>query len=176
VNPSRIVALLDSRAATLGSSKLLCVDGPAGSGKTTLAGAVAELTGAPVVRMDDLYDGWAGLLDVDPHVLGILDPLGADRPGHYRRYDWIAGGYAEEHAVAPAPLLILEGVAAGNRAWASRTTALVWVETDEETRIARGLARDGEAVREHWRAWMDQERKLYTRERTRERADLVVTT
>lgn len=171
-----IVDLLAGRPATLGDGRLLCVDGPAGSGKTTLANAVAERTGAPVVRMDDLYPGWTGLFEVEPHVLGILGPLAEGRPGRYRRYDWTVDRYAEEHTVAPSPLLILEGVGSGCRAWAPWTTALVWVETDEETRLTRGLARDGEAFRPHWLAWMKDEQALFAREDTRGRADLVFET
>src|SRR5690606_19498388 len=46
----------------LGDVRLVCVDGPAGSGKTTLAGRLAEaLDHAPVLHLDDLYEGWSGL-------------------------------------------------------------------------------------------------------------------
>ncbi len=46
-----------------GSTRLVCIDGPAGSGKTTLAEALSEvLDGAPVVHMDDLYEGWGQAL------------------------------------------------------------------------------------------------------------------
>ncbi len=51
-----------SRPPTLGAGRLVCVDGPAGSGKTSLADAVARRTAAQVVHMDDLYGGWDGLL------------------------------------------------------------------------------------------------------------------
>ncbi|MBO9521210.1 MAG: (d)CMP kinase [Nocardioidaceae bacterium] len=171
-----VLDLLAAREPTLGAGRLLCIDGPAGSGKTTLAGQVAERTGAPVLRMDDLYDGWRGLPTVGPHVLGILEPLAAGAPGRYRRYDWHAGAYAEEHVVAPAPLLVLEGVGSGSLAWSSWATALVWVEADAEVRLARGLARDGEEYRDEWRQWSEDEQVLFARERTRERADLVLRT
>jgi hypothetical protein len=41
-------------------------------------------------------------------------------------------------------------------------------------RLARGIARDGEDLRPEWLAWMVDEEVLFTDERTRERADLVV--
>jgi len=176
VSAPEVAGLLSAREPTLGRGRLLCVDGPAGSGKTTLATAVAELTGAPVVRMDDLYDGWSGLLDVAPLVLGLLDPLAAGRPGRYRRYDWHAAAYAEEHVLEPGPLLILEGVGSGCLAWAAWTTVLVWVEASDDIRLARGLARDGEEFRPQWLAWMRDERVLFEREQTRARADVVVDT
>ncbi|MBJ7451459.1 MAG: uridine kinase, partial [Blastococcus sp.] len=44
----------------LGGTRLVCVDGPAGSGKTTFAGRLAAALGddAELVHMDDLYAGW----------------------------------------------------------------------------------------------------------------------
>lgn len=171
-----VVELLAARGPTLGAGQLLCIDGPAGSGKTTLAAQVHERTGAPVLRMDDLYPGWRGLFEVEPHVLGILEPLASGLPGRYRRYDWHQGAYAEEHVVDPAPLLILEGVGSGSLAWARWTTALVWVEAEPEARLARGMERDGEAFRAEWLAWSADEQRLFERDRIRERADLVVET
>jgi uridine kinase len=170
------LALARARPATLGAGRLVCVDGPAGAGKTTLAGELAGLAAADVVHMDDLYPGWDGLDAVADAVLGVLAPLAVDRPGRYRRWDWSASCRAEEHVVAPAPLLVLEGVASGNLAWARWCTALVWVEADADTRLARGLARDGAELKERWLRWMAQEQVVFARERTRERADLVVRT
>ncbi|WP_310963322.1 uridine kinase family protein [Nocardioides terrisoli] len=169
---ARIRALADSRGPTLGDGRLVCIDGPAGSGKTTVAAAID----APTVHMDDLFRGWDGLATVDPTVRGVVEPLMHGRPGRYQRWDWITAAPAEEHLVAPAPLLVIEGVGAGTRAWAALCTVLVWVESDPVTRLARGIARDGEKVRERWEKWMVDEQELFARERTRARADLVVPT
>jgi len=171
-----VLALVRSRPATLGTGRLLCLDGPAGSGKTTLAAAVAGLAGAPVVHMDDLYPGWDGLLRVDPEVLGLLRPLAAGRTGRYRRYDWSAGEYRETHEVEPGPLLVLEGVGSGNRAWRDLVTTLVWLEAPKEVRLERALARDGDGLREHWTGWTRDEERLFAEQGTRAGADLVVDT
>ena len=53
--------LAAARPATLGTGRLVCVDGPAGSGKTTLGAELAERTGAQLVHGDDLMEGWRGL-------------------------------------------------------------------------------------------------------------------
>jgi hypothetical protein len=54
--------------------------------------------------------------------------------------------------------------------------ALVWTEAARDLRMERGLARDGEAFAPHWDAWARMEAEHFARERTRERADLVVRT
>jgi uridine kinase len=160
----------------LGTTRLICVDGPAGSGKTTIAQEIGRLVDAEVVRLDDLYPGWDGLLEVEAVVLGLLRPLAEGRPGHYRRYDWLAGEHQESHQVDPAPLLVLEGVGAGNRAWRDHVTTLVWVHAPRAERLERAVARDGEGERDHLLAWMRDEDRLYAAERTSAAADLVVDT
>ncbi|WP_139978786.1 4-amino-4-deoxy-L-arabinose transferase [Nocardioides litoris] len=170
-------ALLDERPATLAGARLLCVDGPGGSGKTTLAAGVAAATGAPVVHMDDLYDGWAGLEGVDGQLGTLLRPLAQGRPGAYRRYDWHAHAFAETVALphpGPGGLVVVEGVGSGSPEVADLVTVLVWVEAPREVRLRRGLARDGEDLRAEWVAWQAREDAHHARHRTRARADLVV--
>jgi hypothetical protein len=171
-----VLAHARTAPARLGSGRLICIDGPAGSGKTTLAERVHRLGGAPVLRMDDLYPGWDGLFDVDSHVLGILEPLSRDLPGRYRRYDWTAGEYGESHRVEPVPLLVLEGVGSGNQAWSGLVSTLVWVEAPADVRLSRGVARDGEGERAHLVAWAQDEDRLFATQGTRARADLVFET
>ena len=152
----------------------MCVDGPAGSGKTTLAAALGGLAGAPVVHMDDLYDGWDGLPRLTEQLDTLLLPLAGGSPGSYRRYDWERGAYAETVTVAPVPLLVLEGVGSGSLPHAGRCTVLVWVEAPDDVRLDRGLARDGAALEPQWRRWMGDEAAHLAEHRTRERADVLV--
>lgn len=172
-SPSELVSLLLSRPATLGTGRLLCLDGPAGSGKTTLATAVAELVPATVVHLDDLYDGWHGLPRLREQLDPLLLPLDHGEPGSYRRYDWAAGRYAETVTVAAAPVLILEGVGSGLAAYSALRTLLVWVDAPAEVRLARWRARDGAAVEPFVADWTAAEERLFAREGTRDAADVV---
>ncbi|MET1061225.1 MAG: AAA family ATPase [Nocardioides sp.] len=172
---SAVLAHLETRPPLLDEGRLLCIDGPAGSGKTTLAAAVAEATGARVLHLDDHYEGWQGLGDAPSRIRDeILAPLAAGMPGFYRRYDWDRREFAELHVVEPSELLVLEGVGSGSRELASYRATLVWVTADADLRLERGLARDGEGAREDWVRWMDDEQKHFAEHGTAEAADLRV--
>jgi hypothetical protein len=160
----------------LGRTRLVCVDGPACAGKSTLAERlVGVLGGCPVIHMDDLYEGWQGLPTVGDRLRSwVLDPMLAGCTGRFRRYDWTAGAYAEWHDVPAAPALVVEGVGSAGRQVDGVATLVIWVEADSATRFARGQVRDGGAFGPYWDAWADAERRHFAAEDTRTRADLVV--
>ncbi len=176
-----IVDRVLSSAPTLGDSRLVCVDGPAGSGKTTLAAsirrAVPREVSCRVLHLDDLYPGWDGLRAGVEHVgRSVVAPFAAGRPGRYRRYDWVAQRPGVWVDVPLVDLLVIEGVGAGASAYAAAITFLVWVEAAEADRLARGLARDGLATREQFVRWMAAEAPYLSGEGTRSRADLILST
>jgi uridine kinase len=174
----RVAALVRTAPPRAGTTRVVAVDGPSGSGKTVLAAELSDvLDGAPVVHMDDLYPGWDGLDEAVPRLLEwVLQPLSRGEPARYRRYDWPAGAYAEEHQVPTSEVLVVEGVGSGALACAPYLSLLVWVEAPRPLRFERGIARDGEAYRPHWERWARQEDEHFRRNATRERADARVDT
>jgi uridine kinase len=155
-----------------GDTRLVCVDGPSAAGKTELAARLgAALGDAPVVHMDDLYEGWDGLAEGVRRLQALVAAL-ADGPVRYRRYDWARGSYGDVVDLGRPPVLVVEGVGAG--AAASVATLVLWLETPELVRYRRGMARDGEAYRPYWDRWAAQERAHYAEFPTREAADIVV--
>ena len=173
----RVTALLADRPATLGTGRLVCVDGPAGSGKTTLAAALADaVPGTAVVHTDEMLEGWRGLPGLAASVEALLRPLATGHPGRWTRWDWYADGWAERHEVPPGPLLVLEGTGSWSPLVADLVTVLVWVEAPSQVRLDRGMARDGEHLRPQWEQFRLDEDDLHRRLRTRDHADLVVDT
>ena len=169
-----VVALAASRSPTLGHCRVICIDGPAGSGKTTLGRLVARATGGQLISTDDLMDGWEGVDEVAHQLLRVYEALEAGEPATYERYDWVLGRYEETVPVAPADWLVVEGVSCGAEALAAYPTVLVWVEVPDDLRLARGLARDGADLEPRWRQFMDGEREWLALEGIEERADVLV--
>ncbi|WP_245161115.1 uridine kinase [Blastococcus sp. CT_GayMR16] len=161
----------------LGDTRLVCIDGPAGSGKTTFAGRLAGALGhrTGLVHMDDLYAGWTLTGAAARLCTGVLRPLADGRAGGYHRYDWAAGRFAEETVPVPvAEVLVVEGCGSSPRSLDRWTTLRIWVEAPQPLRLARGLARDGDEQADHWQEWQREEAALFAAEDTRARADLRV--
>ncbi len=160
------------------------MDGPAGSGKTTLAAAIDEeirvgqRLATVVFHLDDMYGGWETEFDeLASRVVGqILEPLSRRQPGRWQRYDWAAGRFDGWETLAPPDVLVLEGCGSGARQASALVNVLVWVEAEQDLRVARGVARDGEQVLPKWRAWMAHEATHFAAHETRTRADVSLQT
>ncbi|MGY1709533.1 uridine kinase [Geodermatophilus sp. SYSU D00758] len=175
---ARVTALavrVRDAAPRLGRTRLVCVDGPAGSGKTSLGRALATALGAPLVHMDDLYAGWTLTGAWARLAAGVLRPLAGGEGGAFHRYDWAAGRFAPVPVDVPAgDALVVEGCGSCPRAADPWAVLRVWVEAPAALRLARGLARDGAALEPQWRRWQGTEAAAFAAERTRERADVRV--
>ncbi len=180
VSLSDLSGHVSSAAPLLGTVRLVCIDGPAGSGKTSLADRLADVVreaglAVSVVHLDDLYDGWSGLVGVWDRVEAqLLDPLGRGEPGRWQRYDWREGRFAEWHDLPVPDVLVLEGCGSAPRAVDGRAVLRLYVEAPPRVRLRRGLDRDGEAMRPEWVRWQVLEAAQFAAERTRDRADVVV--
>jgi uridine kinase len=157
-----------------GPVRLVVIDGPAGSGKTTFALRLASAAGARLVRSDDFPVPWDQPISdwFAPLHDQVLTPLARGTSGAYHRYDWTRDTYTELIEVPPAPLLILEGVSTARRSIAHLIAFTIWIEAPRDLRLRRVLARDGDALRPQWHTWMRAEDAWFAADATRSRADL----
>jgi acetylornithine deacetylase/succinyl-diaminopimelate desuccinylase-like protein len=165
----------------LGPVRLVAVDGPAGSGKTTFARrltAAVAAAGATAAELhtDDLLEGWTDMVTFWPRLREwVLDPLRAGRPARYRRYDWEAQRFSDEWlSIEPPDVLVVEGVSSVAAVAAYGPSRTIFVHAEPELRLTRGIERDGEALRERWLAWMADEDRHFHRHATSDRVDLNV--
>jgi uridine kinase len=173
----RIRTALRSGVPRAGRTRVLAIDGRSGTGKTRLAAELSAELGAAVVSLEDLYGGWDGLdRGIDLLVSEVLEPLAAGRTARVPRYDWAARTWGEPVVLEPPEVLIVEGVGAGARRAAAFESLLVWLEAPTAVRKQRALDRDGETFAPYWDMWAAQEEAMLARERTQERADLVLRT
>ena len=161
----------------LGSTRLVCVDGPAGSGKTTFAGRLTAALGAAagLMHLDEIFAGWTMTGSAERLAAGVLRPLAEGRPGSYHRFDWDVMRFADVTTPVPVTgVLVLEGCGSSRRAFDASTSLRIWVEAPQPLRMTRGVARDGAELTDHWARWQRTEAAVFAAEDTRARADLRV--
>ncbi|MEV6843057.1 hypothetical protein [Actinoplanes sp. NPDC051411] len=173
---------LAAAGAPAGRPRLIAVDGRGGSGKTALAGRLAQaMPPAAVVHSDDVAWGHSRFGWDDLMIGGVLEPLRAGKPVHYRPPGWdrdIRAGYLD---VPVVETVIVEGVGVGRRSLAGLVDVVVWVQSDFGEARRRGLRRDmaelgrgpDEALR-LWEEWEAEEVPFLLGDQPWQRARFVV--
>ncbi|MBH1936917.1 hypothetical protein I5Q34_22045 [Streptomyces sp. AV19] len=161
---------------SLGPTRLIAIDGHAGSGKTTFAARLAQALGddTPVLHLDDLATHDELFEWTDRLTRWVLDPLSRGETAHYRTYDWVTRRFDEEGELPPAPVVLLEGVGAGRRALRPHLACLLWMELPREDSWDRGQLRDGPEQADFWDGWMRAEHAHFAADPTRPYAELLV--
>jgi uridine kinase len=175
--------LLDEIVTALSSQpvegiRIVGIDGPAASGKSTLTRRIIDRTDAALVEIDDFvswtdFSGWWPRFDDQ-----VLQPLLRGESAHYQVRDFENDPYGTSlgswKTVPWSPLVVFDGVTCTRQAATDVLAYRIWVEAPEEIRLERGLVRDGEQALHLWLRWMQEERTFFLKDRTRERADLLV--
>ena len=159
---------------------VLALDGRCGSGKTTLANALAaQLPGCTLLRTDDFYlppaqrvRGWEKTPCANMDLIRLRDealrPAYEGQPVLYRAYSCRAG--------ASQPLVILEGSYSHHPLLAGYETLQVFVTCSREEQIRRLQAREGERYANFAARWIPLEEGYFAQYRIEETADLAVDT
>ncbi len=129
------------------------IGGRGGSGKTTLAHAIPE---AQIVSTDEFWNGEG--FDLARLRREVVDVLIGGATATYGTWDWVGRRLGPSRSVEPAGLVVIEGVCALHRMFRDDYDVRVWVEAPYDVRLARGIERDGEAMRSTWvDVWMPSE-------------------
>ncbi|MEU9119127.1 hypothetical protein AB0C96_04595 [Streptomyces sp. NPDC048506] len=173
-----LTALADRLRAlppSCGPVRLIAVDGHAGSGKSTFAGRLAEaLGGAPVVHTDDLATHEELFAWSERFAAQVVEPLSRGATARYGVYDWVRGAFTQERELAPAPVVLVEGVGAGRRAVRPYLACLLWMELASDHSWDRGQLRDGPGLSAFWSGWIPAERAHFAADPSRPFADFLV--
>lgn len=145
-----------SRAIQEKPQVLLCIDGPCGSGKSTMAAQLAAIADATCIPMDDFYTPHpmktperlqqpGGNAHIERLMSELLIPWRRNGYGSYRPYLCAEDGYGEPIAVPARPLTILEGSYSLHPDIASIADIHVFLSISEEEQLRRLKAREGKA-------------------------------
>jgi uridine kinase len=150
---------------------LVGIGGHGGAGKTTLA---RRLAGAQVVGTDEFWDG--SEFELSRLEREVLRPLRRGETARFHGYDWARRQpHREERVVRAEGVVVVEGVCALHRRFRDAYDLRIWVDAPRDVRLARGIARDGEAARRTWEEmWMPGEDRYVAEDDPVSAAHLVV--
>jgi uridine kinase len=183
------VAASIQAAATGRATTLVAIDGGGGAGKTTLASKLCKHLGnCQIVAMDDFLMPKLvrGRLDNTSDTIGaysdstrlidqVLQPISEGRDTTYQVYDWFADALGSWKNLKAQGIVIVEGVYAMRKNLLRFYNFKIWVETDKQTRLTRGLARDGQEAESFWvDIWMPEEDRYVETENPMIAADILI--
>lgn len=175
-NLSDLVQNVNSSSKKCGKTKIVVIDGPAGSGKTTLAKSLSGLLeNCPIIHMDEIYEGWENALSPKTSqdlVEWIINPLLEDKSIEYLKYDWHLEQRIEKVVINNSKVMIIEGVGASVSEISKHACLKLWIEVNEETGINRVLTRDGLQIQEQMKKWQSQESKFFIENNSKENSDI----
>ena len=167
---------------------VLALDGRCGSGKTTLANALARQFPASVVlRTDDFYlppaqraHGWEQTPCANMDLARLRDealrPAYAGQAAAYRAYSCRQGDFLPPVQLPAQPLVILEGSYSHHPLLTGYETLRVFVTCSKEEQTRRLQAREGERYASFAARWIPLEEGYFAKYQIAENADFVVDT
>ena len=159
-----------------GNVTLVTIDGPAGSGKTTLANALErQVPQAQVIAMDGLYNGWTRAFEPqlwDRIEQVILQPFTQGQVAEYDAFNWSTQEFDMPVQFEPTGVVILEGVGSSHPTVKPFSSLNIWISAPEALLLDRVLDRDGRHIREQMLDWQIAEREYFKQFDIESQADI----
>ena len=181
---SWLEGLLDNAAAPV----VLALDGRCGSGKTTMAAALARQFPASItLHTDDFYlpptdrvHGWEKIpcanMDLARLRDEVLVPACAGQPVPYRAYSCREGAYLPVQQLAAQPLVILEGSYSHYPLLAPYEDFRMFMTCSDAEQTRRLQAREGDRYPDFAARWIPLEEAYFTQHNIEDAADFVMDT
>lgn len=154
----RAADLIRQAARTRPGPLVIAIDGRSGTGKSTLAAALAGRLGATVIEGDDFYAGGIGIKEDPPQSRAarcidwqaqrrVLSALRGGQAASYHAFDWDAfdgSPVPQATHVTPVPILILEGAYSARPELRDLLDLTILATVPHSLREARLIQREGE--------------------------------
>ena len=175
-NLSELIDKVNDSGKKCGQTKIVNIDGPAGSGKTTLAESLSRLLeNCPIIHMDEIYEGWEKALSSQTSidlVNWIINPLLKNHSIEFFKYDWKLEKRVEKVVISQPKVLVVEGVGSSSSGISEHACLKLWIEVNKEIGISRVLTRDGIQIQEQMKKWQTQETKFFIENNSKEKSDI----
>lgn len=165
---------------------IVAIDGRCGAGKTTLAAALEEKTGYPVVHMDDFFPRPfqrtaerlaipGGNVDYERFTQEVLGPLRAGESAFVRPYNCRTGEIGEPIPVPNSPVFIVEGSYSCHPALWDSYDLRVFLDVDPSVQMKRITERNGqEKAKEFKSRWIPLEEHYFAAAKIAGRCELYI--
>lgn len=155
------------------NTPVLAVDGCSGSGKSELAGLLAQVYGNGVVHLDDFFlqPGQrtperlaepGGNIDYERFQREVLPALPARRDFNYQAFDCGAMALGGMRTVAAAPFTLVEGVYAMHPRFRGAYDGALFLTVPREVQLERIARRSGPLLERFQREWIPLEDRYFT--------------
>ena len=176
VNPQlpELKQLLPKLVAKCGECIVITIDGPAGSGKTTLAKELSSaLDSCYTIHMDDLYEGWDSTLtpNLTKKLQRILEYVKMESRIQFVPFDWLESNFSPQVELPTPKYLIIEGVGSGQSAIRDFISLSLWIEVLPDIGLEQVIKRDGPAVAQFMPAFIVAQNAHFEKEATKKSAD-----
>jgi len=180
----RLLPILERAAVCDARPCIIALDGPAASGKTTLAEMLKTLLPADVVHMDDFFlpiplrtpERFAqpgGNVHYERFREEVLPQLRHPDGFSYRRFDCSVMDFRGERTVGTLSFRIVEGSYSTHPELGRYADIVVFSQVDPEEQLARILRRSGPEKAERFRReWIPLEEAYFSAYDIKEKADL----
>ena len=162
---------------------IVAIDGPCASGKTTLAGKLAELYDCNVLHMDDFFlrpeqrtpERFArpgGNVDSERFREEVLVPLTAGKAFFYRPFDCATFKLAAPVSVIPKKLTIVEGSYSNHPDFGNPYDLKIFLTVAPELQRRRILERPAFLHRQFFEEWIPMENRYFDTFQIQQTCDL----
>jgi dephospho-CoA kinase len=151
----------------------VAIDGPSGSGKSSLGQRLHDVYGCPVIAMDHFFlrpeqrtekrlEAPGGNIDHERFQAEVLEKLRGGRPFSYRVYDCQRDELTRTHTISPHQLTVVEGCYSHHPAFVGDHDLRVFLKVSPNLQRSRLLQRNGPAMLKRFlQEWIPLEERYF---------------
>lgn len=185
MDPKDIIAQIEILNRKKQGLKVMAIDGPAASGKTTLASSLAKSIGCDVIHMDDFFlpktlrteerlNEAGGNVHYERFKEEVVDKLRHDQIT-YRRFDCSKMNFGEQVSIEPENWLIIEGSYSCHPYFGRYMDLSLFLHVPYERQLERIRERNGNQMFNKFiDTWIPMENKYFDTYEIINKADIVI--